>query len=137
MKFLRKNATEQTMQSRLAAWLVAGVAFAAPADAWAHHSFNMFDMDKTVSVTGTVKKYQWSMPHVWVYMVVMKTDGKVEEWGMECHAPNIIARRGWKSSSVKPGDKIVVTMHPMKDGSKQGSLVSMTTPDGHTLSNWD
>jgi hypothetical protein len=103
----------------------------------AHHSFNMFDLGKSVTVTGTVKSYQWAMPHVWVHMIVVKPDGKTEEWGMECHAPNIIARRGWKSSSVKPGDKISVVMHPMKDGSPQGSLVSLTTAGGQTLTNWD
>ena len=103
----------------------------------AHHSFNMFDLGKTVTVTWTVKSYQWAMPHVWIQMSIMRPDGKMEDWGMECHAPNIIARRGWKSSTVRLGDKISVVMHPRKDGMPQGSLISVTLPNGQTLTNWD
>src|SRR5207253_10454095 len=101
------------------------------------HPFNMFDLGETVTVAGTVKTYEWGMPHVWIHMLVPKADGIVEEWGMECHAPNIIARRVRKSSTVKPGDKISVVLQPMKDGSTQGSLISVTLPNGQTLTNWD
>ena len=106
---------------------------AAPADA--HHSFAMFDMSKNIMLTGTVKEFRWSMPHVWIHLVIVGPDGKASNWSGECHSPNIIARKGWKSNSLSPGDKIVVQMHPMRDGSAAGSVISVKLPNGQVLMN--
>ena len=113
----------------LAAGLLAGPALA-------HHSFNMFALDKLVTVSGTVKDYQYKMPHVWLYMTLPKAKGGgTEEWGFECHSPNLVARKGWKINTLKPGDKLTVVMHPMKDGSKAGSVVRVVLADGRVLWN--
>lgn len=103
--------------------------------AWAHHSFAMFDNKTNVTLVGTVKSYEFRMPHTWFYIVVEKPGGKAEEWGMEMGSPNILARKGWHINSLKAGDKVTVTMHPMKNGAKAGSVVSVVLPDGKTLSN--
>jgi hypothetical protein len=112
---------------------LAGALLAVPASA--HHSFNMFALDKTVTVSGTVKDYQFKMPHVWLYVMAPRPGGAQEEWGFECHSPNMVARRGWSMTTLKPGDKITVVMHPMKDGSKAGSVVNVVLADGRTLWN--
>jgi hypothetical protein len=101
----------------------------------AHHSFNMFALDKLVTIEGTVKDYQYKMPHVWLYVLAPKANGAAEEWGFECHSPNLVARKGWKINTLKAGDKISVVMHPMKDGSKAGSVVRVVLADGRTLWN--
>jgi hypothetical protein len=108
---------------------------ALPSSAQAHHSFSMFDMTKTQVVTGTVTQFNWQMPHVWIHMMLPGPGGKTTEWAGECHSPNIIARKGWKSNTVKPGDKIKVTMHPMRDGSPAGSVVAVELPGGTVLMN--
>ena len=110
------------------------VGSAASAPAFAHHSFNMFALDQVVTVYGTVKDYDFKMPHVWFYVLVPK-GGAQEEWGFEAHSPNLVARKGWTVNSLKPGDKIAVTMHPMKDGSKAGSVIYVTYPNGKVLWN--
>ncbi|MFT3906854.1 MAG: DUF6152 family protein [Steroidobacteraceae bacterium] len=102
--------------------------------AQAHHSFAMFDMDKTVTLDATVESFKWAMPHVWLYVVIQTASGP-QQWGMECHSPNIIARKGWTSKSVQPGDKVKVTMHPKRDGTSSGSLIYITLPDGTVLWN--
>lgn len=112
-----------------------GLASAALAPASAHHSFAMFDMNKTVTVVGTVKDFRWSMPHVWLHLLVVGPNGQQTEWGGEMHSPNIVARKGWKSNSLKPGDKVTVQMHPMRDGTAAGSVISATLPDGTVLMN--
>ena len=117
-----------------AAALALGLTAAAPA--FAHHSFNMFALDKVVTVQSTVKSVSWKMPHVWVYATVM-TDAGPEEWGFECHAPNLVSRKGWGSQTLKPGDKISIAMHPMKDGTKAGSLIYFTQPNGKVWWNAD
>jgi hypothetical protein len=109
------------------------LAIAVPASA--HHAFNMFALDQNVSVAGTVKDYQFKMPHVWFYLVVPAKDGKTEEWGFECHSPNLVARKGWTLNTLKPGDKVTVMMHPMRDGSRAGSVAYITLADGKTLWN--
>jgi hypothetical protein len=101
----------------------------------AHHSFSMFDVKKTVAVNGTVTNFRWQMPHVWIHMMLPGPDGKPVEWAGECHSPNIIARKGWKSNTIKPGDKIKVMMHPMRDGSAAGSVISVELPNGTILMN--
>jgi hypothetical protein len=109
------------------------LAFAGPA--LAHHAFSMFALDQVVTVTGTVQRYDFRMPHVWIYMLANTPAGVQEEWGFEAHAPNLVARKGWNISTLKPGDKITLRMHPMRDGSKAGSVIDITLADGRNLWN--
>jgi hypothetical protein len=108
--------------------VIAGFAVAAlaAAPAFAHHSFAMFDKDKNTTLEGTIKEFQWTNPHSWVQLVVRDpTTGKEVEWSLEANSPNHLVRGGWKSSSLKPGDKAVAVFHPMKDGSPGGQLVTV------------
>ena len=104
----------------------------AAAPAFAHHSFAMFDRTKEMTLVGTVKEFQWTNPHSWI-QVNVPTNGKVVEWSIEGGSPNGLARRGWTRNSLKPGDKVKVTMHPLKDGSKGGSFVRAEFADGKVL----
>ncbi len=98
----------------------------------AHHSFAMFDLTQTVEKDGVVKDLQWTNPHVWLTIETM--DGATpEEWGFESGPTNYLIRSGWKRDSLKPGDKVAVTLHPMKDGSHAGSLMSVKLEDGRVL----
>jgi hypothetical protein len=119
-------------QAALAVAAVLATSLAVGASADAHHSFGMFDNQKDVTLTGVVKTYDFKMPHVWFFMTV---DGTAENWGMEMGSPNLIVRKGWHINSLKPGDKVTVTMHPMRDGSKAGSVMNVVMPDGKTLMN--
>ena len=97
---------------------------AAPASA--HHSFAMFDAQKTMVLEGTVKEFQWTNPHCWVQITVKDPAGKVVEWGIEGGSPNGLSRQGWKRTSLKPGDNAKVTIHPLKDGTTGGSVVTVS-----------
>src|SRR6478609_5299932 len=92
----------------------------AAAPALAHHSFAMFDSSKELTLVGTVKEFQWTNPHSWLQLNVPGADGKLVEWSIEGGSPNGLARQGWKSTSLKPGDKVTLKTHPMKDGSNGG-----------------
>jgi hypothetical protein len=94
------------------------------AAAQAHHSFSMFDNDKEQTIEGTVKEFQWTNPHIWVQVNVKGPDGKVTEYSIEGGSPNGLRRQGWSRETMKSGDKIVLKMHPLKDGSPGGSFVS-------------
>ena len=99
----------------------------------AHHSYSAFDMVNSKVVSGTVKKMDWSNPHSWIWLDVANEQGVVETWGIEGMSPNYLARRGWTRTTLKPGDKLTVTLHPMRNGEKGGSFMSAKRPDGSSV----
>jgi hypothetical protein len=116
--------------------LIAGAALgllAVAGPALAHHSYAMFDRDKILALAGTIKSFGWTNPHSWIEIDVPNAQGVPETWGVECNSPNNLARMGWKSTSLKPGDKVTITIHPLRSGEKGGSFMYITYPDGHTL----
>lgn len=123
------------MKFRVIATAVAGsMCLAMPA--LAHHSFSMFDHDKTVKMTGTLKEFEWTNPHAWLHVMAMdEKTGKPVEWSFEMGSVGQVSAQGWKPDSVKPGDKISVEMHPLKDGSHGGQYISATLADGHAFRN--
>ena len=111
---------------------IAMISMASPSIA--HHSFAMFDRSKTLTLQGTVKEVQWANPHTWIQLVVSSDTGAdTSEWGIEAGSPNMMVRQGWKSQTLKVGDQVSLQAHPMLDGRKIASLVSVTLPDGRTL----
>jgi hypothetical protein len=101
--------------------------------ALAHHSFAMFDRDKKVVLTGTVKEFQYTNPHSWIQMLVKTPDGRITEWGIEMQAISILSHLGWTHSTLKPGDVVTVTASPRKDGQPQASFLSIKLPNGKII----
>jgi hypothetical protein len=104
-----------------------------PSIALAHHSFAMFDATKTVTVQGTVKEFQWGNPHTWLDILVLDQDGTAKPLSLELNGLSGLVRIGWKPGTVKPGDKVEVAYHPMRDGTPAGQLVHLVTAEGQTL----
>ena len=102
--------------------------FAAPA--FAHHSFAMFDQEKTVVYKGVVKEFEWNNPHVWLRVAVTDPAGKPLNYAFEMGSVRRSMLDGWKSDSVKPGDAISVTIHPLKDGSRGGMYLAAQLANG-------
>ena len=98
--------------------------------AMAHHSAAMFDMHKTVSITGNVKEFQYTNPHSWLQVMTRDKNGKTVLWGFEAEGPSTLLRAGIKYSTFKPGMKVTVMGHPMKDGRPAASLMSVKLPNG-------
>jgi hypothetical protein len=121
------------MNLKLAGYaLIAVTAFAVQAQA--HHSFAMFDQEKTISVSGTVKEFEWTNPHAWIHLTAVdQATGRPVEWSFEMGSVGQIASQGWKADSIKPGDKITVTGHPLRDGSRGGQYRSVTLADGSSI----
>jgi len=108
--------------------VVAALLAAGPAGA--HHSFAMFDQSKKVTVEGTVKDFRWTNPHVFIQLLVKNEAGGEDEWSIEMTSPEHLVRVGWKPGTLKPGDKVTLVLHPMRDGSKGGQYLAGTGPDG-------
>ena len=99
----------------------------------AHHSPVMFDRSATRTLIGTVVEFAWTNPHASIQMDVPKDDGTIQRWGVELGSPNSMVKTGWRSSSVKPGDKVTVVVNPLKSGEPGGIFVSITLADGRKL----
>ena len=98
--------------------------------ALAHHSGAMFEPVKSIEFAGTVKEFQWTNPHSWLQILKPNEQGVEEEWSLELGPLVGLARAGWKPRTLQPGDKVKVSFHPMRDGSRGGRLISVTLPDG-------
>ena len=116
----------------LRALSLAGIAaFALAVPASAHHSFAMFDANKSVTLQGTVKEFEWTNPHSWLRVMVMdQKTGKPVMWALELSSPARLNTMGMHQNSVKSGDQVSVTFHPMKDGTRGGQFVQATLPGG-------
>jgi hypothetical protein len=99
----------------------------------AHHSGAMFDRDKQVPLTGTIVQFEWTNPHSWIQIAVPNDNGGTDTWSVECNSPNNLAKQGWKSTTLKPGDKVTIFIHPLRNGDKGGMFMFVKLPDGSTL----
>ncbi len=117
-------------------WAAAGllpIYMVSATPAFAHHSGAMFDANQTVTLDGTVKEFQWTNPHSWLQLVVPDGNGGSKEWSLELVSLNVLAHNGWKPATLKPGDKVQVSMHPLKNGDPGGMGVTVTWPDGKQM----
>jgi hypothetical protein len=114
-------------------WLIAAWVVSSPVAVSAHHSGAGVDRTRTVTVQGIVKEFRWTNPHSWIDLEVTSDSGRADLWSIEMNPPPFLLRAGWKSSSLKPGDKVSVTLNPMRSGDPGGIFVSVTLADGRVL----
>lgn len=112
---------------------IALAAAGAAGQAFAHHSFAMFDRTKTTTIDGTVKEFQFTNPHSWLEVNVPDAKGGMTQWSLEMNNLVGLRRAGWRAKTLNPGDKVKVSLHPMRDGSTAGQLMSVATADGRVL----
>ena len=99
----------------------------------AHHSAAGVDQTRTVTVEGTVKQFKWANPHAWLELEVPNEKGGTALWNFEMTSPAFLVRAGWKSTTLKAGDKVKVTGRPMKNGDPGGLFVSVALPSGQVM----
>jgi hypothetical protein len=114
------------------AWVALIVATSA-GSLFAHHSPVMFDRTVRKTLVGKVVEFAWTNPHSSIQLDVPGPDGNVERWGVEMGSPNSMAKVGWRSTLLKPGDTVTVVVNPLKSGEPGGIFVSITLADGRTL----
>jgi hypothetical protein len=118
------------LKSLIPAAVAATVIAAASVPAVAHHSFVMFDKQKQTTLSGTVKAFENTNPHA---MILLTTeDGK--DWIIQTESPLVLEKVGIDDSTLSEGEKVTVRVHPMKNGSPEGSLIALTTEDGMMMS---
>src|SRR2546430_12495718 len=104
------------MGRKLTALVVAGGLMALGGAAIAHHSFAMFDQENPIELTGIVQEFKYTSPHSYILLAVKGQDGSTVIWNLEGQAPSLLARDGWSRQTLKPGDEIIITIHPLQSG---------------------
>jgi len=107
------------------------VAMVAPA--FAHHSFAVYDHTRTMTLRGTVTKFQWTNPHGFIEMDVKQDDGSVRHFSIELTSINMMQRVGWRSTMIKAGDTVQVVMAPLLSGEPVGLGLEVVLANGKTM----
>ena len=114
----------------LAAALFAGPAFS-------HHSYAMYDDAEAVLIEGTVRSFDWTNPHGWLYVTVTDEAGQTLEWSLEMGSTSALAQAGWRPRTVVPGDIVSVAFHQLREGLQPagerraaGAFLAIVLPDG-------
>ena len=110
-----------------AAALSLALAASAPGPALAHQSFAMFDPTKLVTLEGVVKEFEWTNPHVGLTITTApKGAAAAEDWAVELTSPGNLTRLGWTRRALKPGDHVLLDVHPLRDGQHGGLFKKVT-----------
>lgn len=114
--------------------LIALLTSLAPSIGLPHHSYAMFDRTRTATVSGTVRTFQWTNPHVYLWLNVTDASGAPQVYAFEFGGgPNGLARSGWTTQTLAAGDHVSVTYNPLKDGRTGGGFISVVLPSGATM----
>jgi hypothetical protein len=122
------------MRIKLLALAVAATLLLTVVSAFAHHSFAAeYDAKKAITLTGTVTKVEWMNPHIFFYVDVKDSDGKVTNWRGEGGNLSGLMRRGWRKDSLKIGDIVTFEGSLAKNGQPLVSARTVTLADGKKL----
>jgi Family of unknown function (DUF6152) len=122
-----------TRQSIVRIAVAAGILVCLGGPASAHHSGAMFEPEKTITLKGVVKEFEYTNPHSWLWVTVTNDDNTTTDWGFEAEGPSTLFRNGIKKSDLRPGDKVTVTGRPMRDGRPAAAWVNVIKEDGREL----
>jgi hypothetical protein len=118
------------IKMRITTLLIIGGMVVIAAPGFAHHSATMFESEKTITVEGVVKEFQYTNPHSWLLVDVKNKNGSVTTWGFEAEGPSTLQRSGIRPSDFAAGTKLKITGRPMKDGSPAAIWVEAVRADG-------
>ena len=95
-----------------------------------HHSFAVYDHTRTLNLSGTVTRWQWSNPHAYLDMDVPDAAGAMKHYTLEGTSINMMQRTGWRSNMIKVGDKVTVVAAPLLTGEPGGLMLEITLANG-------
>ncbi len=121
------------MRFAIAAAATIGAMTMAPSAPLAHHSMSMFDQEREIMVSGTVREFQWANPHAYIQLQSRNADGRTVEWSLEMGSPMYLYARGWRPRTLRPGTEIRVRINPLRSGQPGGAVLDVTDPEGNPI----
>lgn len=123
----------RTPSSAVAAAAAAAAHLLAAAPAMAHHSSAIYDLERTITLDGTVTEYEWLNPHVYLHVATEDEMGQRAVWQIEASPPTLMARRGWSPTSFSRGDHVIVEANPAKNGGQRMAIGRSVRKDDGTV----
>ena len=97
----------------------------------AHHSLLAeFDVDRTITLEGTVSRIEWMNPHAWIHV---QTESGI--WDVEVGSPSELIRRGWNRSDLTQGDRVTIQAILAKKLPRTANARSIVLPNGKKVFN--
>ena len=121
------------MRKNLLAFVALASASVAATAAMAHHSFAMFDRTRSITVSGTVREFQWTNPHAYIQLTGRDSAGRPVEWSLEMGAPMYLYARGWRPRTLRPGTQVTVDLNPLRSGQPGGVVLEVSDAAGNPL----
>jgi hypothetical protein len=90
--------------------------------------FCVFDAEKTVTLEGSVKEFQWTHPHAWIGLNIANQRAQANVWAIELNGPSGLPRDGWKPKTLAPSMNVSVTIHLLRDGTNGGQFLKAKLP---------
>jgi hypothetical protein len=116
-----------------AVWALGSALVLAGTTAPAHHSTAIYDSDNPIELAGTVVEWQFVNPHCFILLEVADATGEKKVWSLEGGNTAGLFRRGWTPNTLKAGDRIVVTVRPLRSGSPGGNYSNPRWADGSPI----
>ena len=102
--------------------------------ALAHHSFAAeFDINKPITLKGTLTKLEWVNPHGWLHIAVKGPDGKVESWAIEAGSATALLRAGVRKTDLAVGVELTVEGYRATNGTNTAAGRTVKTADGRNF----
>lgn len=102
----------------------------------AHHGNSSFDTNKKLDLMATVTEWVWANPHCWLKFDATDEKGNVVHWTAETSNPADMTNfGGWSKQVFKPGDRVTVTLQPVKNGQPIGRVIQVALANGQVLAN--
>ena len=98
----------------------------------AHHSRAIYDQQRVVTLEGVVTRYEWTNPHVYLYVETEGDSGDPVVWAFESNVTTIMRRRGWSKDTFAPGDRVKVQGNPARDATRNMALTVSVTKGSST-----
>ena len=97
-----------------------------------HHFFPR-EADTSISIVGTVTRFELRNPHSRIVLEVRDATGIAATWTIEMGSLQNLVARGWEKGSVTPGDVITVEAVPHSGRANLAAARSVSLPDGRVM----